>query len=117
PPTRAVILSGERWRPSGGWVDAEPVAEPEVIAWVVQVLAAGLLRAGWRPVLVDVRPEQVLGAEECAGCEIEHQELIRRCPVGEPGRPRQRRQADPGWRAQQQCGGQVRLDAGPPGVD
>src|SRR6516164_6145061 len=110
-----MILSGKRRCLSGGRVGAEPVAEPEVIARVVEVLAAGLLRAGWRPVLVDVGPEQVLGAEKRAGGEVEHQELIRRCPAGEAGRPRQWRQADPGWRTEQQCRKQVRLDAGPPG--
>src|SRR6516165_9236398 len=114
-PPESVILSGERRRLSGGRVDAEPVAEPEVIARVVEVLAAGLLRARRRPVLVDVGPEQVLGAEERAGRELEHQELIRRCSVGEPGRPRQRRQAFAGWRAELQCRVQVWLDAGPPG--
>ena len=110
-----VILSGERWRLSGGRVEAEPVAEPEVIPQVVEVLAAGLLRAGWLPLLVDVGPEQVLGAEERAGRELEHQELIRRCPVGEAGRAREWRQADAGWRAEQQCRVKVRADAGPPG--
>src|SRR5215475_7258294 len=115
PPTRSVILSDERCRLSGGRVNAEPVAEPEVIARVVEVLAAGLLRAGWRPLLVDVGPEQVLGAEERARRELEHQELIRRFPVGEAGRPRERRQADAGWRAKQQRRSQMRLDAGPPG--
>src|SRR5262250_1978935 len=84
-PTRSVILSGKRRRLSGGRVNAEPVAEPEVIPRVVEVLAAGLLRAGRLPLLVDVGLEQVLGAEECAGRELEHQELIRRCPVGEAG--------------------------------
>src|SRR6516164_6023103 len=57
-PTRSVILCGERWRLSGGRVEAEPVAEPGVIARVVEVLAAGLLRAGWRTVLVDVGPSR-----------------------------------------------------------
>src|SRR5262249_25498570 len=99
----------------GGRVDAEPVAEPEVVARVVEVLAARLLRTGWGPVLVDVGPEQVFGAEERAGGELEHQEFIRGCSVGEAWRPRQRRQTDAGWRAEQQCRGQVRLDAGPPG--
>src|SRR5260370_802182 len=115
PPTRSLIFSGKRWRRSGGRVEAEPVAEPEVIARVVEELAAGLLRAGWLPLLVDVGPEQVLGAEERAGRELEHQELIRGCPAGEAGRPRERRQADAGRRAEQQRWGQVRLDAGPPG--
>src|SRR5215472_2653177 len=101
-PARSVILSGKRWRLLGGWVKAEPVAGPHVIARDVDVLAAGLLRAGWLPLLVDVGPEQVVGAEERAGREVEHQELIRRCPVGEAGRPRQRRQAFAGWRAEQQ---------------
>jgi len=108
----AAVGRQARRRLSGGRVDAEPVAEPEVIPRVVEVLAAGLLRAGWLPLLVDVGPEQVLGAEERAGREVEHQELIRRCPAGEAGRPRQRRQAGAGWRAEQQCRGQVRLDAG-----
>src|SRR5215471_20128003 len=108
-------LRAKRWRRLGGRVYAEPVAEPEIIARVVEVLAAGLLRAGRRPVLVDVGPEQVLGAEERACGELEHQELIRRCSVGEAGRPWERWQADSGWRAEQQCRGQVRLDAGPPG--
>jgi hypothetical protein len=84
-----VILCGNRRRRSGGRVNAEPVAEPEVIARVVEELAARLLRAGRLPLLVDVGPEQVLGAEERAGRELEHQELIRRCPVGEAGRPQQ----------------------------
>jgi len=114
-PDRPLTLLGEPRRRSGGWVEAEPVAEPGVIPRVVDVLAAGLLRAGWLPVLVDVGPEQVLGAEERAGRELEHQELIRRCPVGEAGRARQRRQAFAGWRAEQQCREQARLDAGPPG--
>jgi len=71
PPARLVILSGERWRRSGGRVEAEPIAEPEVIARVVEVLAAGLLRAGRLPLLVDVGPEQVLGAGERAGRGLE----------------------------------------------
>src|SRR5215469_9515171 len=77
-PARSVILSGRRWRLSGGWVEAEPAAGPHVIARDVEVLAAGLLRAGRLPLLVNVGPEQVLGAEERAGRELEHQELIRR---------------------------------------
>src|SRR5215469_16893098 len=76
-PAPSVILSGRRRRLLGGRVKAEPVAGPHVIARDVEVLAAGLLRAGWLPLLVDVGPEQVVGAEECAGRELEHQELIR----------------------------------------
>lgn len=40
------IFLGEPQRLSGGRVEAEPVAEPEVIPRVVDELAAGLLRAG-----------------------------------------------------------------------
>jgi len=84
---------------SGGRVDAQPVAEPEVIPRVVEVLATGLLRARRCAVLEDVGPEQVLGAEERTGRELEDQELIRRCSVGEARRRRERRQADAGRRA------------------
>ena len=39
-------------------------------------VATGLLRAGWLPVLVDVRPQQVLGAEVRACRVPEHQEFV-----------------------------------------
>src|SRR5690348_2418251 len=69
-------------------------ADPEVVPRVVDVLAAGLLRARWRPLLVDVGPERVLGAEERPRGEVEDQVLVRGPSVGEAGRPRQWRQAD-----------------------
>src|SRR5260370_40284913 len=96
-----MIFLGKPGRLSGGRVDAEPIAEPEVIPRVVEVLAAGLLRAGWLAVLVDVGPEQVLGAEERARRELEHQELIRRGPVAEARRPLQRQQPVASWLAVQ----------------
>src|SRR5436190_16959882 len=80
---------------------------------VVNVLTARLLRAWWLPMFVDVGPEQVLGADEGAGRELEDHELVRGCSVGEAGRSRERWQADPGRRAEQQCWVQAGLDAGP----
>ena len=73
---------------------SSPHAAPEVVPGAVDVLAAGLLRAGGLPLLVDVGPEQVVVADERA--RLEHHELIRRFPVGEAGRPREWRRPWPG---------------------
>src|SRR6188508_2715957 len=91
------------------------LADPEVVKRVVEVLAAGLLRARWLPLLVDVGPKRVLGAEERARGEVEDQVLVRGQSVGETGRPRQRRQADARRKAEQLRREPARLDAGPPG--
>src|SRR5439155_11898459 len=90
-------------------------AGPKVVPRDVDVRAAWLLRTPGRAMLVDVRPEQVLRADEGAGCEFEDQELVRRCPVGEPRCPGEWRKPGTGRRAEQQCRVRARLDARPAG--
>src|SRR6478609_10605194 len=95
---------------------AEPSAAkagPEVVSGVVDVLAARLLRARWPSALVDVGPEQVLGADEGTRRVLEDQELEGRRSVLEAGRSGKRRQADAGRRAQHECRIESRLDAAP----
>src|SRR6478672_4146724 len=68
---------------------AEPSAtsaRPEVVSGVVEVFAAGLLGARRCSALVDVGPEQVLGADEVTRRILEDQELVGGRSVLEAGR-------------------------------
>src|SRR5689334_24740859 len=66
---------------------------PGVVSRDVDIFPVRLLRARWRTPEVDVRPQEMLDADQVASHELEDQKLVGRSAVRETGGSGKRRQS------------------------